>query len=159
MKNCRSLLRRARAYSGRVGLRGRSCPWIKTILQGCSLAAGAFECTMRLTTRGCLGMKKGMLMALLLSVGLSVPAAAVKQYPRYGDPGPGGVWNDGPYACLPGQSCTCHPDAYVAVRCERTPDGPGCWWNSNCYCEPPMANQYCGSRSGIWSAFRKRPKY
>jgi hypothetical protein len=108
---------------------------------------------------GHLGMTKAVLMALLLSVGLSASAAAAQQYPRYGDPRPGGVWNEGPYACLPGQSCNCHPDAYVAVRCEETPGGPQCWWNSNCYCEPPVANQYCGSRSGSWPAFRKRPRY
>src|SRR5262252_3704730 len=107
---------------------------------------------------GCVGMIKAVLMALLLSVGLSAPAAAVKQYQRYGDPRPGGVWNDGPFACLPGRSCNCHPDTYVAIRCERTPDGPQCWWNSNCYCEPPIGSQYCGSRSGDWPAFRKRPK-
>src|SRR5262249_62066957 len=46
---------------------------------------------------GCVGMTKAVLMALLLSVGLSAPAAAVKQYQRYGDPRPGGVWNDGPF--------------------------------------------------------------
>ena len=107
---------------------------------------------------GCVGMTKAVLMALLLSVGLSAPAAAAKQYPRYGDPRPGGVWNDGPFACLPGKSCNCHPDTYVAIRCEGTPDGPQCWWNSNCYCEPPKGSQYCGSRSGDWPAFRKRPK-
>ena len=107
---------------------------------------------------GCVGMTKAVLMALLLSVGLSAPAAAVKQYQRYGDPRPGGVWNDGPFACLPGRSCNCHPDTYVAIRCERTSDGPQCWWNSNCYCEPPIGSQYCGSRSGDWPAFRKRPK-
>jgi len=106
-------------------------------------------------------MTKAVLVALLVSVGLSAPAAAAKYHSRYpGDPGPGGIWNDGPYAChFSGQSCNCYPDAYVAIRCQGTPDGQECWWNNNCYCEPPMANQYCGSRSGVWSAFRKRPKY
>ena len=100
---------------------------------------------------GALGMTKGILITLLLKVGLSAPAAAAPRYP--GDRGPGGIWNDGPHACRLGQSCNCHPDAYVAIRCKRTPNGPQCWWNNNCYCEPPMANQYCGSRSGDWPAF------
>jgi hypothetical protein len=106
---------------------------------------------------GAVGMTKGVLITLLL-VGLSVPAAAAPRYP--GDRGPGGIWNDGPHACRLGQSCNCHPDAYVAIRCEGTPYGPQCWWNNNCYCEPPMANQYCGSRSGPLPPFlRKRPRH
>jgi hypothetical protein len=105
---------------------------------------------------GALGMTKGVLITLLL-VGLSAPAAAAPRYP--GDRGPGGIWNDGPHACRLGQSCNCHPDAYVAIRCEGTPYGPQCWWNNNCYCEPPMANQYCGSRSGSWPSFQKRPRH
>src|SRR5215470_929608 len=62
-------------------------------------------------------------------------AGAARRYP--GDRGPGGIWNDGPHACRLGQSCNCRPDAYVAIRCEGTPYGPRCWWNNNCYCEPP----------------------
>src|SRR6476659_7503291 len=106
---------------------------------------------MRLSTRGRLGMTKAVLIALLLSVGLFTPAAAAPRYP--GDRGPGGIWNDGPYACRLGQSCNCHPDTYVAIRCEGTPYGPRCWWNNNCYCEPPRANQYCGNRAGDCPAF------
>jgi len=102
-------------------------------------------------------MTKAVLMALLLSMGLFTPAAAAPRYP--GDRGPGGIWNDGPYACRLGQSCNCHPDTYVAIRCEGTPYGPRCWWNNNCYCEPPRGSQYCGNRSGDWPAFRKRPTH